>query len=250
MTLPAPHCSRPTVDIIAPIPSLGEPNYACRSWPRCSDRTYGNVEQALSLARKAIRPVDLCRPSILRRHSGGQRSPPAACASLETPIGPGQQYAASFNQASNRSRAEPVQTTVTRDRFEASRIATKADSHSNDRGQAPRRRPQGGHGAGLASSPARLAAALVAGQREPRICGLGSWRTSVRLGGADVDHVAHVVGDLGRGRGVLLAAVTVAEYLDRVSRYRLDVLNDSRNTTFPGPSSSLGFGGQPMLVPC
>jgi hypothetical protein len=59
--------------------------------------------------------------------------------------------------------------------FNRLRIPTKADSdsdrsrtavpidcghQSDDRGQALRRRWQGGHGAGLASSPARLAAAL------------------------------------------------------------------------------------------
>src|ERR1039458_1418366 len=50
--------------------------------------------------------------------------------SARTPIGPGEQHAASFNPASNRSRAEIVVTPVTRHLFEASSIPPKAVASS------------------------------------------------------------------------------------------------------------------------
>jgi len=57
--------------------------------------------------------------------------------------------------------------------------------HSDDRGQAPRRRPQGGHGAGLASSPDRLAAAL--GMLSPLSVSLWAlWTSRSRMASATV----------------------------------------------------------------
>jgi hypothetical protein len=76
-------------------------------------------------ATQPKRPLHHCNcPAWLPRCS--RSAPPQAVYRAETPIGRAQQSAASFNPASNRSRAEPVATPVTRDLFEPSSIPTRS----------------------------------------------------------------------------------------------------------------------------